>query len=120
MDDYQTRLAAAKACYPFSKWAQWGIEQHTGHALDLFASVFNYLIERLVKLGEPASESDKLGAFRQAVQALNALNEKNVILIETDEREDLCKLFNVIATAAELDPSKYGDGEGPAGEWRDW
>jgi len=26
MDDYRNRLVAAKECYPFSKWAEWGIE----------------------------------------------------------------------------------------------
>jgi hypothetical protein len=85
----------------------------------LFAAVFNRLIERLAALGEQALESDKIAAIGQAVEALNALNEKNEVLIETDEREDLCKLCNIIATAAGMDPSKYGDGEGPANEWRD-
>jgi hypothetical protein len=120
MDDYRNCLAAAKECYPFSKWAEWGIEQHTEKALNLFSAVFNHLIERLTALGERAPESDKIAAFRQAVEALNALNEKNELLIETDEREDLCNLCNIIATAAAIDPGKYGHGEGPASEWRDW
>jgi hypothetical protein len=119
-DDYRKNLSAAKASYPFSKWAKWGIEQHTGHAIDLFTSVFDRLIERLAELGEQAPEPAKLGAFRQAVEALNGLNKRNEILIETDEREDLCTLFNIIAKAARIDPSKYGGGEGPASEWRDW
>jgi len=120
MDDYSNRLAATKECYPFSKWAEWRIEQHTKSALNLFGEVFNHLIERLAALGEQAPESDKIDAFRETVEALNALNEKNEILIETDEREDLCELCNIIATAAAIDPAKYGDGEGPASEWRDW
>lgn len=120
MDDYRTRLAAAEDCYPFPKWAQWGIEQHTDHALGLFAAVFRRLIEQLAELSEAAPENDKLEAFRQAVEALNRMNEANEILIETDEREDMCKLFNLVATAAGIDPSKYGHGEGPASEWRDW
>lgn len=111
MDDYRNRLAAARECYPFPKWAEWGIEQHTDEAFNLFAAVFNRLIERLGALGEQALESEKIAAIRQAVEALNALNEKNEILIETDEREDLCKLFNIIAKAARIDPSKYGNGE---------
>jgi hypothetical protein len=120
MDDYRNRLAAAKAHYPFRKWAEWGIDQHTHQALDLFVAAFNQLIERLTTLGQQAQESDKIAAIRQAVETLNALNEKNEILIETEEREDLCELFNIIATAADIDASKYGDGEGPASEWRDW
>jgi hypothetical protein len=41
-------------------------------------------------------------------------------LIETGEREQLSELCNGIARAAGLDPTKYGGGEGPASEWRDW
>jgi hypothetical protein len=43
MDDYRNRLAAAKAHYPFRKWAEWGIDQHTHQALDLFVAAFNQL-----------------------------------------------------------------------------
>jgi len=82
--------------------------------------VFNHLIERLATLGQQAQERDKVAAIRQAVEALNAINEKDDILIETDEREDLCELINVITTAVGIDPTKYGDGEGPASEWRHW
>src|SRR5262245_19763695 len=120
MDDYRDRLADAKERYPFRGWAAWGIEQHTDQALDLFAAVFDRLIERLAALGEQAPEPDKVTAFRQAVEALNALNETNEILIETDEREDLCKLFDIITRAGGLDPRKYAGGEGLADEWREW
>ncbi len=120
MDDYRNRLAAAKDRYPFIKWAEWGIEQHNVHALNLFTRVFNHLIERLTALGEQAPERDKISAIRRAVETLNTLNEKNEILIETDEREDLCKLFDIVATAARLDPGRYANGEGPASEWREW
>src|SRR4051812_29107691 len=111
-DDYPRRLAEAKQRYPFRGWAAWGIEQHTDGALDVFAAVFDRLIERLAALGEEAPQPDKVTAFRQAVEALNALNETNEILIETDEREDLCKLLDIITTAAGLDRRKYAGGEG--------
>jgi hypothetical protein len=120
MDLYGSRLAAVKECYPFLKWAEWGIDQHTEQALNLFGAVFNHLIERLTGLGEHAPESDKIAAIRHAIEVLNALNKEEKILIETDEREDLCNLCNSIATAAAIDPTKYGEGEGPASEWRDW
>jgi hypothetical protein len=71
-------------------------------------------------LGEAASESDKLEVFHEAIVATNALNETDDSLIETGEREDLCELCNIIAVAAGLNPEDYGDGEGPASEWRDW
>jgi hypothetical protein len=119
-DDYRDRLAEAKERYPFRGWAAWGIEQHTHQALDLFAAVFDRLIERLATMGEQAPEPDKTGAFRQAVEALNALNATNEILIKTDEREDLCKLFDIITRAAGLDPRRYAGGEGLADEWREW
>ena len=71
-------------------------------------------------MGVHAPEGKKIEAFRAAVIALNALNESDQSLIDTIAREDLCELCNVIATSAGIDPSDYGDGEGPASEWRDW
>lgn len=75
----------------------------------------------LIALGENAPEDEKLQAFQVAVEALNTLNdETDGSLIETGEREELCDLFNAIAVKAGIDPNQYGDGEGPASEWRDW
>jgi hypothetical protein len=120
MDDYATRLSATKGTYPFARWAKSGLPQYTKEACASFAAVFDSLIQKLVALGEQASEEKKLEAFHEAVLALNALNAEDESLIETGEREDLCELCNVVATAAGLDPEQYGDGEGPASEWRDW
>src|SRR5216684_4368509 len=106
MDDYLKRLTATKECYPFANWAASGLEQYTDDACSLFTAVFDDLIQRLAALGEQASEKQKIAAFKQAVDALNALNEKDESLIETGEREDLCELCNVIATAAGIDPKK--------------
>ena len=120
MDDYRQRLTATRESYPFPKWAASGLDQYTEEACGLFAAVFDDLIQRLAALGEQAPEKEKIAAFKQAVEALNALNEKDESLIETGERQDLCELCNVIANAAGIDPKKYGDGEGPASEWREW
>jgi hypothetical protein len=120
MNDYLERLSATKEHYPFASWAESGLEQYTAEACASFVAVFDQLIQKLATLGEHAPEQEKLALFQEAVEALNALNEEDVSLIETGEREDLCELCNVIATAAGIDPSKYGDGEGPASEWRDW
>jgi hypothetical protein len=120
MDDYATRLAATKASYPFARWAESSLPQYTKEACAQFAAVFDGLIQKLGALGDQAPEEAKLEAFHQAVLALNAINEEDSDLIETGEREDLCELCNVVAVAAGLDPEKYGDGEGPASEWRDW
>ena len=113
-------MTETKGSYPFARWAQSGPGQYTAEACASFVSVFDKLIEELAALGEQAPEKQKIAAFQRAVEALNALNEEDESLIETGEREDLCELCNVVAEAAGVDPSKYGDGEGPASEWRDW
>jgi hypothetical protein len=120
MSKYSKRLQATKAHYPFARWAASGLEQYTDHACASFVRVFDNLIAKLISVGEMASEQEKLDAFHEAVDALNKLNDEDLSLIETGEREDLCDLCNVVASAAGLDPSKYGAGEGPASEWRDW
>ena len=78
------------------------------------------MIANLVDLGKNASKTAKLDVIQQAVLELNDLNEIFNNLIETDEREQLCELINIIAMAAGLDPAEYGDGEGPESEWREW
>jgi hypothetical protein len=120
----QQLVTSLRSEYPFDRWAKngrdFGMEQYTDEACAAFAAVFDHLLEKLVALGEAAPEPAKLAAFKEAVEALNALNEEDSSLIETGEREDLCELCNKIATAAGMDPEKYGGGEGPASEWRDW
>jgi hypothetical protein len=120
MKKYEVKLNSAKAGYPFQRWQESGLEQYTPEACAAFAAVIDLLIADLGQVGVDATESVKLAAFEKAVVALNKLNEADESLIETGEREDLCELINTIAVAAGLDPSKYGNGEGPASEWRDW
>lgn len=120
MDNYSLKLSAVKAHYPFARWQESGLDQYTPEACAACTEVFDRLIEKLGTLGEHAPEERKLECFREAIEALNAMNEEDPSLIETGEREELCELCNVIAIAAGLDPEKYGDGEGPASEWRDW
>lgn len=117
---YLDRLNSAKEHYPFGQWAESGLEQYTDEACASFAAVFDQLIEKLAALGESSPEENKIKAFQEAVEALNALNAADETLIETGEREDLCGLCNAVATAAGIDPGKYGNGEGPASEWREW
>lgn len=120
MNEYQIKLNLAKAAYPFQRWQDSGLEQYTPEACAAFSRAIDRLIAELGQAGIDATESVKLRAFEKAVSALNKLNEADESLIETGEREDLCELINTIAVAAGLDPSRYGDGEGPASEWRDW
>ena len=118
--EYGQRLVATKARYPFSHWAKSGLPQYTARACAAFVAVFDRLIADLATLGESAAEAQKLECFHRAVEALNELNKRDLTVIATGEREDLCELCNIVAIAAGLDPKKYGDGEGPASQWRDW
>jgi hypothetical protein len=117
---YLSQLNATKDQYPFPQWAESGLEQYTEEACEAFTRIFDTLIEQLAALGATAPATAKLEAFRQAVVAINELYETDDSLIETSEREELCELCNVIAVAAGMNPKDYGDGEGPASEWRDW
>lgn len=119
METYQEELQSVKAHYPFTSWRESGLEQYTDEACSAFSRIFDRLIEGLVRLGPEADEPSKLELFQEAIESTNALNEEDESLIETGEREDLCELTNRIAVAAGIDPSMYGDGEGPASEWRD-
>lgn len=120
MSDRSVGLDAVRATFPFRGWAESGLEQYTAEACAAFSGVFDRLVDELVRMGPAAAEESKLAAFEKAVDALNLLSATDERLIETGEREELCDLFNRIADAAGLDPSKYGDGEGPASEWREW
>jgi hypothetical protein len=120
MSSYSNTLESVKDEYPFPRWQQSGLEQYTPIACSAFQAVFDKLISKLITLGSDASEQQKIALFKEAIESTNILNEKDESLIETGEREDLCELTNRIATAAGIDPKKYGGGEGPASEWRDW
>jgi len=120
MASYEERLHDAKEHYPFSGWRESGLEQYTEQACSSFVAIFDDLIAKLVALGPDAPADAKLALFREAIEATNELDEQDCSLIETGEREELCELTNQIAVAAGLDPDMYGDGEGPASEWRNW
>ena len=117
-------LEATKQSYPFDRWhegLQSGLEQYTKENCNKARAIFDVLIQDLISLGPSAPENNKLAKFKTAVLALNDLDEElDCCLIETGEREDLCKLCNAICKAAGMEPTKYGDGEGPASEWREW
>ena len=121
--DYETNLLEVRGKYPFDEWKTYAedLEQYTEENCDVAKRIFDTLLSELIALGENVCEENKLLKFQAAVEALNTLNnETDGSLIETGEREELCELFNVIAVKAGIDSGKYGDGEGPASEWRDW
>jgi len=121
VETYSQRLNLARRHYPFAKWGKSGLEQYTPDNCEAAEAILDDLISDLEDLGEEAPEPKKMKKFEKAVVALNELNDQTEgALIETGEREELCELFNQIAIQAGIDPEKYGDGEGPASEWRDW
>ncbi len=121
---YPERLTKTKALYPFTKWRQnftdYGMEQYTEENCNTAKSIFDNLIEKLIKLGENGEKKDKEKCFEVAVKALNNLNEKDEGIIETGEREDLCELIDQITIASGLNPKDYAEGEGIADLWREW
>ena len=123
MKTYTDRLNATKAHYPFDSWLARGeeLEQYTEEICGEAAQIFDRLIAKLSALGEGAMEPAKVLLFKDAVQALNELDEKNYhMIIESEEAGQLCALCDAIAVAANIDPKGYGSGEGIASEWRDW
>jgi len=122
--NFSDRLKKAKENYPFKLWSarfDYGLDQYTPENIDSAKAILDRLIDDLCSVGEDASEAVKVSYFKTSVEALNDLNDKiDGCLIETGEREELCDLFDAIASAVGLDPSQYGDGDGIASEWRDW
>ena len=121
---YRDSLNKTRAFYPFDYWRKAyndGLTQYTESNCNQAKKIFDDLISDLVKLGKDAKVADKILLFKKAILKTNALNERtDGALIETGEAEQLVELTNRIAIACGIDPSKYGDGEGPASEWREW
>jgi hypothetical protein len=125
MNKYSDNLNSVKQHYPFfPAWEERGkngLDQYTKENCLAAQTILDELLTDLAELGENASEEQKIKLFERAVISLNELNDQiDGALIETEEREELCELFNQVAIHAGIDPSKYGEGEGPASEWRDW
>lgn len=120
--NYKKILLETKKSYPFERWREAfddGLEVYTEENCAAMENIFDELIANLIVKGENASESEKIEAFRAAIEATNEL-DGDTAMIETGEREDLCELTNAITLAAGLNPDNYGEGEGLASEWRDW
>jgi hypothetical protein len=123
MPSYAERLEATKEYFPFGLWAlrEEDLDRYTVENCATAEVFFNRLLLRLAAMGETAPEPAKLGAFREAVEALNEFNRSlDHGLIETGEAAEVVELCNVVARVAGLDPARYGGGEGPASLWRDW
>lgn len=120
------QLDQAKDHYAFKRWHEAfvdGVEEFSAENCNKMQRIFDDLIADFLAKGESASEAERIESFRFvslrfAIQATNELDEQTG-MIETGEREELCKLTNIISLAVGLNPKNYGDGEGLASEWRD-
>jgi len=119
--EYREHLSQAEAHYPFEVWKTYSpdLEQYTIKNCDAAARIFDNLLAGLAGEGPDAAERAKLNHFREAVLALNELND-NTYIIETGEREELAALIDEITILAGLTPSDYADGAGVADLWRGW
>ncbi len=119
---YSKSLEQIKEEYPFKVWLarfDQGLEQFTPENVNAAENIINQLIIAFSSLDKDVSESEKVSYFKTAVEELNVLNQQlNGELIETEEREELCDLLDIIAISADINVSKYDDGI--ASEWRDW
>jgi hypothetical protein len=127
---YSERLILTKEGYPFEEWKEYypneenefhGMKEYTPERCDGAKQIFDNLIGKLIELGEQARKADKEKLFEIAVIALNELNDETKgLLIETDQREELCQLIDNISIQAGLKPEDYADGYGIADIWREW
>lgn len=117
-------LEGCKSHYPFPKWRrnniEHGMQQYTQENCEAIELIFDELIADLKMLPSEASAEDKVILFKYAILATNAMNNRIGGFIETQEREDLCELFDYISIAAGLEPEEFAKGEGIASEWREW
>ena len=95
-----------------------GLEQYTKKNCKTAQTIILRLITQL----ENVEESDilkKEELIKECVLELNKFNETlDSSFIETEEREELCDLFDNIADAVGLNVQDYPDGI--ASKWRDW
>jgi len=95
-----------------------GLEQYTKKNCKTAQTIILRLITQL----ENVEESDilkKEELIKECVLELNKFNETlDGSFIETEEREELCDLFDNIADAAGLNVQDYPDGI--ASKWRNW
>lgn len=76
MSTYAERLHATKEFYPFSLWSTYEeMDQYTEENCTAAEAILDQLLTRLLTMGEGASEASKLEAMKEAVEALNELNE---------------------------------------------
>ena len=99
---------------------EFGMPQYSKENCDKAESIILNLISELERLGSDSLEGTRISAFESSVVAMNNLSYLVPGLIETGERESLCDIYDQIARSVGIDPSKCGEGDGIASEWREW
>jgi hypothetical protein len=97
--------------------AEDGLEQYTKKNCKRAEAIILDLLNKLEKVEDDFRLKEEL--IKQSVLELNQFNNSlDGSFIETDEREELCDLFDNIADAVGLNVQEYPDGI--ASNWRDW
>jgi hypothetical protein len=95
-----------------------GLEQYSKRNCKKAESIILKLIKQLENLNDD-DISKKEELIKNCVLELNEFNDKlDGCFIETQEREELCDLFDNIADAIGLNVQSYEDGI--ASKWRNW
>lgn len=122
MNDFSNGLINCRNHYPFESWYKIYLLGTGGlynrKNCEMMQSIFDSLIDELIKLGENASQEKKLLLFKFAVERLNTIVRNNSVLIETEERSEFISLFDEIAVASGMNVEDFE--YGITSEWREW
>lgn len=99
------------------EWVEKGLKQYTKKNCQKAEAILVNMIDKLESL-EQDNLIGKEEAIKNGILELNQFNKNIPGFIETQEREELCDLFDSIAEAAGLDIQTYEDGI--ASQWREW
>ena len=94
----------------FSKW----IEYPPKEAIAISKNIMISTVKSLIKLGEDATQQEKLNVLRNCIEKFNDADE-GLAFIETIEREDICEEYDAIVHACGL-----GEHQNLADNWRNW
>ncbi|MGH9936866.1 MAG: DUF5713 family protein, partial [Blastocatellia bacterium] len=90
---------------------------YTQKHVDRLSEIIDDFLASLEKTPEAQKNEYIMDAVKKTILRLNELNEEcDGSLIETGQREDLCKLIDLAARDAGLESSAYDI----TYEWRDW
>ena len=133
---YSEKLISIKETYPFDKWridvyphgddeSQFTPEQYECGTIlreicDKIEKRIDLFIAVLIEIGEYADKTVKERVVKMTIVIINQINNAyQYSLLDTNEREDLCELFDRICESAGLNLKDYPN-EDITEQWRDW